>query len=99
MLFRKRYRARFSYLPPKPQVADAAPDGDGGHGGTGMGMIANMPDARDGRTRLLPPGWVTFDDEEFLVFWVCNTTHAAHNMFTCPVARMNDGLFHVLIVR
>mmetsp|Transcript_31555 Transcript_31555/g.60273 ORF Transcript_31555/g.60273 Transcript_31555/m.60273 type:complete len:143 (-) Transcript_31555:91-519(-) len=47
----------------------------------------------------LPNGWVSFDEEEFLVFWVCNTSHAAYNMYTCPMARMNDGLFHVLIVR
>ena len=46
----------------------------------------------------LPDGWVSFEDD-FIVFWVCNTSHAAHNMFTCPVAKMNDGLFHVLIVR
>lgn len=47
----------------------------------------------------LPEGWVTFDEEKFLVFWVCNTSHAACNMLTCPVAKMNDGLFHVLVVR
>jgi sphingosine kinase len=59
-----------------------------------------MPKVEEGgRLTTLPTGWNTFDDDEFLVFWVCNTTHAAHNMFTCPVAKMHDGLFHILIVR
>ena len=94
ILSRKRYRARFSYLPPPSPKGDDAIAGGGGGGA----ITTIMPEMRGGRTTL-PPGWVTFDDEEFLVFWVCNTTHAAHNMFTCPVAKMDDGLFHVLIVR
>jgi len=80
VLFRRQYRAKFSYLPPEnaPKNKDVV-----------------MPKLG----QPLPEGWKTFDDDDFLVFWVCNTSHAAHNMFTCPVAKMNDGLFHVLIVR
>ena len=78
LLCRRRYRARFAYLPP-----GAAPDGK-----------AVMPEG----TRDLPEGWRVVEDD-LLVFWVCNTSHAAHNMFTCPAAGMDDGLFHVLVVR
>ena len=68
------------------------PPNKAGSGGEGQVVMPKLGQP-------LPDGWVTFDEEEFLVFWVCNTSHAAHNMFTCPVAKMNDGLFHVLIVR
>ncbi|KAL9187118.1 hypothetical protein ACHAXT_010838 [Thalassiosira profunda] len=76
ILRRRRYRARFSYLPP------------------GIGKEVVVPEMGEP----LPEGWESFEDN-FLVFWVCNTSHAAHNMHTCPVAKMNDGLFHVLVVR
>ena len=46
----------------------------------------------------LPENWVTIEDD-FRVIWVCNTTHASYNVFSCPISKMNDGLFHVLIVR
>ena len=46
----------------------------------------------------LPEGWESIEDE-FRVFWVCNTSHASYDMFTCPMAKMNDGLFHMLVVR
>ncbi|KAL7533795.1 hypothetical protein ACHAXR_008712 [Thalassiosira sp. AJA248-18] len=83
ILFRRRYHARFSYLPPN-NVADNS---------AGKKRVV-MPKLG----QPLPDGWVSFE-EELLVFWVCNTSHAAYNMFTCPMAKMNDGLFHVLIVR
>ena len=83
LLCRRRYRARFSYLPPG---ADAAAEGAGGK------------PAAPGEGGELPEGWRVIEDD-LLVFWVCNTSHAAHNMFTCPMAGMDDGLFHVLVVR
>ena len=82
ILFPKRYRARFSYLPPPPNFNI-----------TSMTKI-DMPKF----TEPLPEDWVTIDDD-IRVFWVCNTTHASYNVFTCPMSKMNDGLFHVLIVR
>ncbi|KAL3791593.1 hypothetical protein HJC23_012183 [Cyclotella cryptica] len=42
--------------------------------------------------------WVTIEDD-FIVFWACNVSHAAHNMYNCPMAKMNDGMFHILVVR
>lgn len=86
VLCRRQYRARFSYLPPSSSVKE------GKHRGTQEGVL--MPELG----QPLPDGWESIEDE-FLVFWVCNTSHAAFNMYTCPMAKMNDGLFHVLIVR
>ena len=104
ILCRKRYRGRFTYLPPPAT-------GEGGEDTTtnetdGSSRSRRRSNKDDEEVVVLPKlgeplpkGWVTYDCEDFLVFWVCNTSHAAHNMHTCSVANMNDGLFHVLIVR
>jgi len=84
ILFRRRHRARFSYLPP----------GKTSGGSSGEGGDAVMP--KLGQPS--PEGWVSLE-EDFIVFWVCNTSHTGYNIFTCPMAKMNDGLFHVLVVR
>jgi len=111
IFFRRQYRGRFSYLPPATAATSSGASSgassgvDGSGGGEGSMMMGDNDD--DGNVvvempqvgKPLPNGWVSFDEEEFLVFWVCNTSHAAYNMYTCPMARMNDGLFHVLIVR
>lgn len=46
----------------------------------------------------LPEDWVTIEDD-FRVFWVSNVSHPAYNMHLCPMSKMNDGLFHIVIVR
>jgi diacylglycerol kinase family enzyme len=46
----------------------------------------------------LPSDWVTIEDD-FKVFWVSNVSHPAYNMHLCPMSKMNDGLFHIVIVR
>jgi sphingosine kinase len=46
----------------------------------------------------LPEDWVTIEDD-FKVFWVSNVSHPAYNMHLCPMSKMNDGLFHIVIVR
>ncbi|EED95075.1 sphingosine kinase [Thalassiosira pseudonana CCMP1335] len=74
ILCRKKYRARFSYLPPNTK--------------------STVPKIEE----YLPKEWVTIEDD-FIVFWVCNVSHASYNMYNCPMAKMNDGLFHILIVR
>ena len=100
ILCRKRYRGRFSYLPPS---SSSSSNSDGEETKSTMeGMRRSGQEEAVVLPKLgepLPKGWVTYDGDDFLVFWVCNTTHAAHNMHTCSVAKMNDGLFHVLIVR
>ena len=81
ILFPKKYRARFSYLPSKTK-------------NDSVSTKIVLPQLNEP----LPKDWVTIEDD-FSVFWVCNTTHASYNVFTCPMSKMNDGVFYVLIVR
>lgn len=85
ILFPKKYRARFSYLP-----TSKTEDNNGSVSSTTV-VLPKVDEA-------LPKDWVTIEDD-FSVFWVCNTTHASYNVFTCPMSKMNDGVFYVLIVR
>ena len=84
ILFPKKYRARFSYLPPPNSKTNDS----------GTSTKIDLPQFNEP----LPKDWVTIEDD-FSVFWVCNTTHASYNVFTCPMSKMNDGVFYVLIVR
>lgn len=84
ILFTKKYRGRFSYLPPQ----------NSNSGDNDVVTAIDMPKFNGP----LPENWVTIEDD-FRVIWVCNTTHASYNVFSCPISKMNDGLFHVLIVR
>ncbi len=90
LMCRKRYCGRFTYLPPSASSSSSSSKCVGARK-----EVLVLPKLGEP----LPKGWVTYDCEDFLVFWVCNTSHAAHNMHTCSIAKMNDGLFHVLIVR
>jgi sphingosine kinase len=76
----RKYRAKFSYLPP-----------------TG--------DRQDGVT--LPPldeplpqneGWITCEDD-FILFWASQVTHAGEQMFHAPNCKIDDGVFNIFIVR
>ena len=46
----------------------------------------------------VPSDWKTIEGE-FILFWASQVTHAAVNTFHCPPSKMQDGLFHILIVR
>jgi sphingosine kinase len=46
----------------------------------------------------LPEEWVTIEDD-FKVFWASNVSHPAYNMKLCPMAQMNDGMIHIIVVR
>ena len=83
ILFPKKYRARFSYLPPQNSKLLGA-----------RTPKIEMPKFDEP----LSKEWVTIEDD-ISVFWVCNTSHASFNMFTCPMSKMNDGVFYILIVR
>lgn len=82
ILFPKKYRAKFSYLPP------------GSIGNQKTSNVVSMPNFGEPT----PDTWVTIEDD-FKVFWVSNVSHPAYNMLLCPMSEMNDGVFHVLIVR
>mmetsp|Transcript_4146 Transcript_4146/g.8778 ORF Transcript_4146/g.8778 Transcript_4146/m.8778 type:complete len:312 (+) Transcript_4146:1-936(+) len=85
VLFPRRYRARFSYLPPRVNNGDEVCEQDSSF---------DMPKF----VEEVPEGWVSVEDD-FTVFWACQTSHASYNMFNCPMSKMNDGLFHILVVR
>ena len=82
ILFPKRYRARFSYLPAKFE------------GNRKAEAVTLMPEFE----KPVDKEWVTIEDD-FKLFWASNVSHAASNMYLCPMAKMDDGMFHILIVR
>jgi sphingosine kinase len=46
----------------------------------------------------LPSDWVTIDDD-FIVFWACQVSHAGYNLHNSPLSELQDGLFRVMVVR
>lgn len=35
----------------------------------------------------------------FILLWICNTSHMSYNMFNIPNAKLNDGMFHIMIIK
>ncbi len=46
----------------------------------------------------VPPTWKTIEDD-FILFWASQVTHAAHNVLQSPGSKLQDGVFRVWIVR
>ena len=42
--------------------------------------------------------WIKCEDD-FIIFWASQMTHAGEQMFNAPSCRINDGAFHIMIVR
>lgn len=78
VLFLRKYRAKFSYLPPdKEHVKD-------------LPLLSEpISDLKD---------WVTCEDD-FILFWASQVTHAGEHMFNAPPCRLDDGVFHIMVVR
>lgn len=77
----RKYRARFSYLPPSDKNKTTA---------------TKCPPLKDPI-----PGdgdWVTSEDD-FLLFWASQVTHAAEKSNHSPNSKLDDGVFEILIVR
>jgi len=79
VLFLRKYRAKFSYLPP-----------------TGEKKTISMPPL----STPIPAseGWVTCEDD-FILFWASQVSHAGEQMFHAPPCKLNDGVFHIFVVR
>jgi sphingosine kinase len=78
-LFLRKYRARFSYLPPtNGKVVTRCPP-----------LEESIPN--DGI-------WVTCEDD-FIMFWASQVTHAAESTFQTPQCKPDDGVFEILIIR
>lgn len=82
ILFPKKYRAKFSYLPFK-------------HSNNAM---VDGATALPGIEESLPEEWVTIEDD-FKVFWASNVSHPSYNVHLSPKSKMNDGIFHIIVVR
>ena len=79
VLFLRKYRAKFSYLPPsETKTPISIPP-----------LNKPIPDSK---------GWVTCEDD-FILFWASQVTYAGEQMFHAPPCKLNDGVFHIMIVR
>jgi sphingosine kinase len=79
MLNLRKYKAKFSYLPPtkkKTEVVLPALD-------------EPLP---------VDEGWVSIEDD-FILFWVSQVTHAGEQYFHAPNCKIDDGIFNIFIVR
>ena len=77
VLFLRKYRAKFSYLPP-----------------TEDRKMVSMPPLSEPLTE----GWITSEDD-FILFWASQVSHAAEHVFQAPQCKLNDGVFHIWVVR
>jgi len=85
VLFLRRYRARFSYLPASNATKSKY----------AMDIVAaNMPALESP----VPSDWVTVEDD-FLLFWASHVTHAAMHTYHSPPSNLQDGSFQVLVVK
>ena len=46
----------------------------------------------------LSDNWVILEGR-FVMLWICQTSHAAHDMFTSPNSTLDDGIFTILLLR
>ena len=46
----------------------------------------------------VPSNWVTME-EDFILFWASQVTHAASNLFQSPQSKLQDGIFNILVIR
>ena len=78
VLFLRKYRAKFSYLPPTEEK-----------------KTISMPPLSEPLSET--EGWVTSDDD-FILFWASQVTHSGEQMFSAPPCKLNDGVFHIMVV-
>jgi hypothetical protein len=85
----RRYKAKLSYLPP-PTTTLAA-------------LESQLPPL----DQSIPPSsssspssssWVTLEDD-FIVFWVSQVSHAAEETYQAPQAQLQDGVFTIFFIR
>lgn len=82
----RRYRARFTYLPPS-KVPNYRSQSVGVMPATVQEV---MPESNK--------DWVTLEDD-FLMFWPSQLSHAGSRTHHSPASKIQDGIFKVLVVR
>jgi sphingosine kinase len=80
----RTYKAKFSYLPAKETHSNTID----------TSISYECPNLSDE----VPSDWVTIEDD-FILFWASQVTHASHNIFQSPTSKLDDGLFRIWIVR
>ena len=46
----------------------------------------------------VPSNWVTME-EDFILLWVSQVTHASTNTYQSPDSKLEDGIFNIMIIR
>jgi len=86
LLALRTYKVRLSYLPPPvPKTS------------TSTTIVATLPPLPK-ITDPTPSEWKVIEDDIILI-WVCQTTHTSYDVFSSPFSKLNDGLFHILLIR
>jgi hypothetical protein len=57
-------------------------------------IVDNFPEWKDD----VPSNWVTIEDD-FILFWASQVTHASISLMNSPGSQLNDGVFDVFVIR
>lgn len=57
-------------------------------------IVDNFPEWKDD----VPSNWVTIEDD-FILFWASQVTHASMSLMNSPASQLNDGVFDVFVIR
>lgn len=81
----RKYNAKLSYLPP-PTTKLAA-------------LEPSLPPLEQPLPVSAPTSpWVTIDDQ-FIVFWASQVSHAAEETYQSPQSHLQDGVFTIFFIR
>jgi len=87
----RKYRARFSYLPPPSKSDETDNQSEEKKEGNIDGVLP-LP------TEDIPTNWKTIEDD-FILVWCHQVTHAGSNAHSSPMSKLQDGVFQVMIIR
>ena len=83
----RSYSVRFSYLPPSAVTY------------TKETMKSNMNlHLLPSLNEPVPSNWITIEDD-FIMFWTAQVSHASWDIHNSPTSRLQDGLFRILVIR
>uniref|UniRef100_A0A7S1FT61 DAGKc domain-containing protein n=1 Tax=Corethron hystrix TaxID=216773 RepID=A0A7S1FT61_9STRA len=90
MIFLRKYRATFSYLPPE----NIHEIGEHNKIPTEEQTMKHFPKWKED----IPSNWKTIEGD-FVVFWPSQVSHPGAPLLSSPHSRIDDGVFQVLIMR
>ena len=89
----RTYRGKFSYLPAE-NVKGASKSASANQIASADQIVDNFPEWKDD----VPSNWVTIEDD-FILFWASQVTHASMSLMNSPGSQLNDGVFDVFVIR